>query len=182
MTMNYSCCVSQNKIEGIEIIHNIIQETQATNRIYYEDSILTEYTYKDIKNALTKRKYTSVLKPYDTTSFEISKKERKYILSQLELQRTKIWTENLLSNSEIIQADSAWAMLNKIRNIEEPKIFPQTKRIWKFIKPIVFRNGTCALVYYLNFCGKNCGFEEIAFYTREGENWKKIVRISAYVF
>ena len=180
--MNYSWCVSQNKIEGIEIIHNIIQETQDTNRIYYEDSILTEYTYKVIKKSFTQRKYTSVLKPFDTTSFEISKKEHRYILSQLELQRTKFWTENLFSNSEIIQTDSAWAVLNKMREIEESKIFPQTKRIWKFIKPIVFRNGTCALVYYHNFCGKNCGFEEIAFFTRDGDKWKKTVRVSAYVF
>jgi hypothetical protein len=180
--MNYSWCLSQNKIEGIEIIHNIIKETQDTNRIYYEDSILTEYTYKDIKKSLTKRKYISVLKPYDTTTFEISKKEHRYILSQLELQRTKHWNENLFSNSEIIQTDSAWAVLKKIRTIQEPQIISQTKRIWKFIKPIVFRNGTCALIYYLNFCGKNCGFEEMAFYTREGDNWKKIVRVSAFVF
>lgn len=182
MTMSYSLCISQNKIEGIEIIHTIIKETQDTNRIYYEDSILTYYTHTEIKQSLTNRIYTSVLKPYDTTSFEISKKEHRYILAQLELQRTKIWTENLFSNSEIIQADSAWMVLNKMREIEEPKIFPQTKRMWKFMKPIVFRNGTCALVYYHNFCGKNCGFEEIAFYTREGDKWKKILRVSAYVF
>lgn len=180
--MNYSWCISQNKIEAIEIIQNIIKETQDSNRIYYEDSILTYNTHTEIKQSLTNRKYTSVLKPYDTTTFEISKKEHRYILSQLELQRTKIWTEHLFSNSEIIQADSAWALLNKLRQIQEPQIFPQTKRIWKFIKPIVFRNGTCALIYYLNFCGKNCGFEEMAFYTREGDNWKKIVRVSAYVF
>ncbi len=173
MTMNYSWCISQNKIEGIKIIHTIIKETQDTNRIYYEDSILTEYTYKDIKKSLTKRKYTSIQKPYGTTNFEISKKERKYILAQPELQRTKIWTENLFSNSEIIQAESAGTLLNKLREIEEPKIFPQTKRMWKFMKPIVFRNGTSSLVYYHNFCGKNCGFEEIAFYTREGDKWKK---------
>ena len=130
MTMNYSWCISQNKIDAIEIIHNIIKETQDTNHIYYEDSILTEYTYKDIKTALTRRKYSSVLKPFDTTSFEISKKEHRYILSQLELQKTKIWRENLFSNSEIIQAGSAWAALNKIRPIQEPQIIPQTKRIW----------------------------------------------------
>lgn len=180
--MNYSWCISQNKIEGIEIIHNIIQETQDTNRIYYEDSILTEYTYKVIKKSFTQRKYTSVLKPFDTTSFEISKKEHRYVLSQLELQRTKIWPENLFSNSEIIQADSACAVLNKIRTIQEPQIIPQTKRIWKFLNPIVFRNGTCAIIYYLCLCGNTCGFEEIAIYIKEGDNWKKMVRVSSYVF
>ncbi|WP_239602582.1 hypothetical protein [Flavihumibacter cheonanensis] len=180
--MSYSLCISQNKNEAIEIIYNVIKETQDTNHIYYEDSILTDYTYNEIHKSLTKRKYSSSLKPNDTNTFQLSRKELRYILAQLKLLRTNIWDANLFSNSEIIQADSAWAVLLNIRSIQKPQVYPQTKRVWKFIKPIVFRNGTCALVYYLNFCGNTCGSEEIAFYTRKGNDWEKIVRVKAAVF
>jgi hypothetical protein len=182
MTMNYSWCISQNKIEGIEIIHNIIQETQDTNRIFYEDSLLTQDTYVDIIKSLTKRTYSSILKANVTNTFQITRKEHRFILAQLKLQRTKIWDANLFSNSEIIQTDSALAVLNKIRKNQHLPASTSTKRIWKFIKPIEFRKGTWALVYYLNFCGNTCGFEEIAFYSKEGDDWKKLVRIKAAVF
>ena len=182
MTMSYSLCISQNKNESIEIIYNVIKETQDTNHRYYEDSILTDYTYNEIHKSLTKRKYSSSLKPNDTKTFQLSRKELRYILAQLNLQRTNIWDANLFSNSEIIQADSAWAVLNKIRKSQHLPAPTSTKRIWKFIKPIVYRNGTCTLVYYLNFCGNTCGPEEIAFYTRKGNDWEKIVRVRAAVF
>lgn len=182
MTLNSSWCISQNKIEAIEIIYNTIKETQDTNRIYYKDSILTDYTYGQIKKSLTNRKYPSSLKTQQTSPFQLSRKEHRYIVTQLKLQRTNIWDVKLFSNSEIIQTDSAWAVLLKIRSIQKPQIFPQTQRIWRFIKPIVFRNGTCALVYYLNFCGNTCGFEEIAFYSKQGDDWNKIVRVKAAVF
>ena len=87
--MKYSWCLSQNNIDAIEIIHNTIKESQDTNRIFYEDSLLTQNTYVDIIKSLTKRTYSSILKANVTNTFQITRKEHRYILANLNCKELK---------------------------------------------------------------------------------------------
>ena len=180
--MTFSISNSQTNFQAIDIIEKIIIETQDTNRIYYADSILKYYRYNDIMKALQKRKYSSYLSPNEKTSIKLTRSEIKYLISQIELQRDEIWPDQLFANSEKVQSDSLWATLKKIWPNQIPRDFKATKRVWEFTQPIVFRNGSCALIYYLNFCGGECGNDELSFYTRAEGEWKKMVRVRAGVF
>jgi hypothetical protein len=125
----------------------------------------------------------------------LSREEQDYILKQLE--NPSGWPENLFSNSKRIDADSIWDFMQQsnARPLARDNEFSSqpdslamvTLRskyhyVFKFARPIYIRDNTVCLLSVGGICGGDCGIVETSFYKKEGDGWKKWIRVSGGVF
>jgi hypothetical protein len=60
--------------------------------------------------------------------------------------------------------------MTMVKNYQRPTVF-------KFSKPVYFRENTLFLIYISSICGNPCGFEEICIYKKENTSWKKWILV-----
>jgi len=99
-----------------------------------------------------------------------------FIDSSLNTIKKKLWQPGLIQKSQFMTADSIKRILGQPNGWSYfQKHFGQ--QIFRFSKPIFFRNNTLCLFYYGNFCPGLCGFESLIIYKKEGDAWE-----SSFVF
>ena len=169
----------------IQIIESIIQQKQDSMRIYYYDSIATEYNVAEIKNTLADRKFKSMFADTNANNtITLTKAELKYIYDQLDSLHTHLWPKDLFSNSTLVSHDSIGKMIfDEIEKANRLTWNPRTgMQIWEFTYPIFIRENNFFLVFTQYICGSLCGYSELCFYKKIESNWKKWITVSAGVF
>jgi hypothetical protein len=181
--------------QEIAFLEKLIRENQPEGQIIYTDKI-NKSDLSRIKNKITSNVYNKNNNP-DPVYLSLTRQEKKYISQQLENCCWSIWKDDLFKNSKIVKEEEA---INYIKNSytdylekynnpsssEEDKMMMvknyQRPTVFKFIKPIYFRENTLFFFYFSCICGNPCGFEEICIYKKENNNWKKWVLVDRKEF
>ena len=169
---------AQERTEHLSLIETLIRNKQDTARIYYADSVLTIYQYRELETRLREKSFNRQLKQ----SLELSDRDVEEILSQVKKSIGQVWDTALFSNSQRIPDTQKFDYLATF--VRERFKLNQTKYkyVWSFSKPIAILEDTVVLVFTQYLCHSQCGENEWAFYKKEGDTWKRWLSITGAAF
>jgi hypothetical protein len=185
----YQWSFGQDDIEA-SFLEKIIRENQPEGQIIYTDKI-SKSDLGRIKNKINTYIYNKVSNP-DPSYITLTRQEKKYLTQQLENCCWSVWKEDLFKNSKIVKEEETINYIkssysdylekyNNPSNSEEDKMTMvknyQRPTVFKFTKPIYFRENTLFFFYFSTICGTPCGFEEIYIYKKENTAWKKWILV-----
>lgn len=75
------------------------------------------------------------------------------------------WPKSIFPNAEIVSFQQYQA--------EMPKLKRPDKGIWHLSLPYFIRNGHYCIIFYLYYCGWDCGYESLIVYKNNDGKWKK---------
>jgi hypothetical protein len=123
-------------------------------------------------------------------SLILTKQERNLILDQLDQYKKSYWTENLFSNSILVGEDNMRGYMKKVYQeysesfnnptnsaIDKTNIIKNYSRpsVFEFSLPVYIRENSICVVFLSYYCGDPCGFDELCFYKKENNTWKKYI-------
>jgi hypothetical protein len=177
----------QNNVQEIAFIEKNIREYQSEGSIYYSEKI----SKKELNNIKEKIQVQSIYdhKKADNKNYlNLTRQEKKYLMSQLEICCTPTWQDDLFKDSKIVKSDDIVSYIktsyteylekyNNPNNSEEERMTMvknyQRPNVFTFSKPVYLRDETLFFFYFSSTCGDPCGFEEFSFYKKENNEWKK---------
>ncbi len=183
--------VAQSDEQEIKFIEKLIRENQPEGQIIYAEKINKD-DLKKIKDKIRVQSIYDRSKTVNQNYINLTTKEKKYILHHLEDCCFPTWKEDLFPNSKIFKSEDAVAYIKKTyseylekynnpNNTEEDRMNMvksyQRPNIFKFSKPVYLRENTLFFFYFSSTCGDPCGFEEIAFYRKENNNWVRWILV-----
>lgn len=189
MILISSKLLGQN-IDNDRDVIKLVSKINHDNKIYYIDITVG---WQRIDENLKKRKFVYV-NPQNKNkeTIRLSKKEYRFLLKQIDLNKEYIWNNNLIDNSVILNQDSMFTLLNvkqkeRIEQSNNAIINKDTitynklknKYFWVngYSKPIYLRENSICLLYHFERCGRDCGYDEIWILKKENGNWNKWFKI-----
>ena len=175
---------------SIKLLESILRKEHPEGTLYYTDKLDSAQVLY-ISGYLQKRKFKNltISKKSVNHKIRLSRKEKKYLDSSVNTLYSICWKDSLFENSKRIPKDSMWAHIQrrnrevyalamdstrpeKIRSVNYRVMYSNT---FQFCFPVYFRNRSFFLVYFLRMCGPECGVQELSFYKRENDSYKKWV-------
>jgi hypothetical protein len=187
---------AQAEKDAISFLEKIIRNTQTDGQIIYTDKI-NKNVLEKVRNGLDKRLITGVTAETENNSIELTKQEKKYILTELENSTYPYWNENLFNDSKLIREENSTAYIKKVfqeysENLNNPTSSTSDRlaliknysapNVFEFSMPVYLRDNTVCFVFMSYLCGNPCGFDELCFYKKENNVWKKWVVVNSDVF
>ena len=179
----------QTEQQDIIVLRKAIGKTQDSLITYAEQST----GWKRIEEYFDKRKFKGQSPDTKQNSITLTKSEFKLLHQQIENYKDLKWEENLFTYSTRIPSDSVLKNLNERRKkLKEEKYnalarmdsttFNNLKYkepwVYGFSKPLYFRYNTFCLLYIVALSSGTSGYDEIAFYKKENENWSKWIVVA----
>ena len=179
----------QTEQQDIFILRNAIGKTPDSLITYIDKST----GWERIREQLDHKTFTGHTPETKPNSISLTKSESKLLKQQIKKFKDLSWEENLFAYSKRISSDSVLDNLNVRRKRLEKEIDDalaskdsatynklKNKESWVFgfSKPIYFRDQTFCLLYNVALCSSLCGYDEIAFYKKENENWSKWIVVA----
>lgn len=107
----------------------------------------------------------------------LSKKEKEYIAQEFDKMRTRVWPNNLLSNSIIISRDTISAVYKKPISAQFD-FFSKYPHGYSFFSiPIFLRNDTLCIFYCGYNCAHSCFDDHLLIFRKEGELWMELISL-----
>ena len=180
----------QTDQDDTTILRKAFREVTSLRQIVYVDTVNSNRVVPDrLKEIIYKDMITD---KQSGNSLKLKKDEQDYLFSQLSLRT--IWTDNIFTDSKLINSDSMWTYLsqeNKKRIVDMnqavlskdtltlKKLQYYYSYVFAFTKPIYIRDNTICLISFAGMCGIECGREETSFYKKENNEWTKWIIVSA---
>jgi hypothetical protein len=179
---------------SIKIVESILRKEHPEGTLYYTDKLDSGLIVR-IKGSLQKRKFIGRINSTTYGKIRLSRKEKRYLDSNINKLYSIRWKDSLFENSRMIPNDSMWAHIDR-RNREFSKFarVATTEAInlvnnrvtfcntFQFSCPIYFRDRSIFIVFFIRLCGNECGVEELAFYRLEEDMYKKWFIVYGGVF
>lgn len=152
-----------------QFLIDIINRKSDTTVLIYTEKIHPEmFDNKPYLKKITKSEIVDEKK-----LIKLNQREYKYIKEQWGQLKNHEWPANLFINSLRIKTDSLAEFLHQDRS----------RVVYLISKPIFIRNNSIALVHYSRLCcGGIYGPDEVIFYKKENDRWKKWVFVSQGAF
>ena len=112
---------------------------------------------------------------YSTTvndSIILTEKERVFIVESFRKQYHQDWTQKVLHEFEIVEAENAKSFLKE----------NYSNRLISLSNPIIFREGQLAILYFNISTRRATGHRELVFYKKINDVWRKSVPVAAEYF
>ena len=181
------CLFAQTNNSDTTILKLFVINNRLQNQIVYADKSLGWDKLKELVN----EKEITWKGEKQSKTIRLTKKERNYILGQIEENKNLVWGDNLFANSKRIPADSMLRYLKNeldVRNDSINKAIARKDyatidklnklRPWAFgfSKPIYFRDNKYCLLFQTALCGRgDCGFENINVLINEDGEWRLFI-------
>ena len=180
---------AQVKPDEVKFLESLLRKTLPEGEIVYTNKINESQLQRveaHIKPGVIQGAGTETKR----NSISLSRKEKKYILSQLEIYTKPFWGDNLFAKSKMIPEDSIASYMKKVyQEYSESFINPNNSdndkaeimknyprpNLFEFSRPIYLRNNSICLVLISYRCGNPCGFDELCFYKKVNDVWTKFV-------
>ena len=178
-------CRGQDKeqIQFIESYFNKSNFSRPQKLVYAKG--LWKFETEDIIKSLAKDTIFSIGYKYESVNnlLILSKEDRKQIDNQLDSLCSNDWYESLqLENAQSVSQDTIKAIFANSPDLGWQYFRTKYGReLYRFSKPILFRNNTLCLFYYSNGCGSFCGEGYLTLFRKEQGIWVKWFTLYSWV-
>ncbi len=153
------------------MFQDAIKSLKEQETVLYVDSAMN--FYRLLSEYVQKGSITGYL---DTirVSLNLTKNEVRFIDRQFKVKSHFSWKENMFENGIMASIDS----VNRIRlKIKQSLSYKKSVSYFQFSRIIYLRNNTLALFRLAQMYGPSAGYDHLFFYMRQGNEWKRYMKV-----
>ena len=177
---------AQNKKDEYSVIEKWIRENYAGDTIIYAEKVDSTLINKAIE-VIRLRKIENPRFFKNKAKTRLSKSEARYIIDELNMRKTSLWTKSLFNVSKCIPNDSIqyYAVDREKTNFEQGHIYYDTQKktwvktkrylenvVFEFTEPIYIRNDKVKIILHYYYDNGAAARMELVFYKKVNNIWE----------